>query len=113
MAALRGAFDRLVGVPARAYGSQDQGDRGGRCEQVFTLQERFSPRLASHGAEAQARLPTPVSKVMAAPYEPPLPASLFMQSSLVGVVVGRLVLVQRRERVVLDPSACRLPNVLW
>jgi hypothetical protein len=57
MAALRGAFDRLVGVPARAYGSQDQGDRGGRCEQVFTLQERFSPRLASHGAEAQARLP--------------------------------------------------------
>ena len=73
-----------------AYSNQDQGDRGSRSEQAFTLQERLSLRLASHGAEAQARLPTPVSKVMAAPYEPPLPASLFMQSSLVGVVVGRL-----------------------
>ena len=41
-----------------AYGSQDQGDRGGRSERVFTLQERLSLRLASHGAEAQARLPT-------------------------------------------------------
>ena len=41
-----------------AYGSQDQGDRGSRSEQVFTLQERLSLRLASHGAEAQARLPS-------------------------------------------------------
>ncbi len=57
MAALRGTFDRLVGVPVRAYGSQDQGDRGSRCEQVFALQKRFSPRLTSHEAEAQARLP--------------------------------------------------------
>ena len=82
--------DRHLGGPTMAYGNQDQGDRGSRSEQAFTLQERLSLRLASHGAEAQARLPTPVSKVMAAPYEPPLPASLFMQSSLVGVVVGRL-----------------------
>ncbi len=41
-----------------AYGSQDQGDRGSRSEPAFTLQERLSLRLASHGAEAQARLPT-------------------------------------------------------
>ncbi len=41
-----------------AYGSQDQGDRGSRSERVFTLQERLSLRLASHGAEAQARLPS-------------------------------------------------------
>ncbi|WP_157893446.1 hypothetical protein [Aquidulcibacter paucihalophilus] len=41
-----------------AYGSQDQGDRGSRSEPVFTLQERLSLRLASHGAEAQARLPS-------------------------------------------------------
>ncbi len=41
-----------------AYGSQDQGDRGSRSEPDFTLQERLSLRLASHGAEAQARLPT-------------------------------------------------------
>ncbi|WP_157893405.1 hypothetical protein [Aquidulcibacter paucihalophilus] len=41
-----------------AYGSQDQGDRGSRSEWVFTLQERLSLRLASHGAEAQARLPS-------------------------------------------------------
>jgi len=41
-----------------AYGNQDQGDRGSRSERVFTLQERLSLRLASHGAEAQARLPT-------------------------------------------------------
>lgn len=40
-----------------AYGSQDHGDRGSRCEQAFTLQERFSLRLAIHRAEAQARLP--------------------------------------------------------
>ncbi len=40
------------------YGSQDQGDRGSRSERVVTLQERLSLRLASHGAEAQARLPT-------------------------------------------------------
>ena len=40
-----------------AYGKQDQGDRGSRSERVFTLQERLSLRLASHGAEAQARLP--------------------------------------------------------
>ena len=40
-----------------AYGSQDQGDRSSRSEPVFTLQERLSLRLASHGAEAQARLP--------------------------------------------------------
>jgi hypothetical protein len=38
--------------------SQDQGNRGSRSEQAFTLQERLSLRLASHGAEAQARLPT-------------------------------------------------------
>ena len=41
-----------------AYGSQDQGDRGSRSERVFTLQERLSLRLVSHGAEAQARLPS-------------------------------------------------------
>ena len=41
-----------------AYGNQDQGDRGSRSERVFTLQERLSLRLASHGAEAQARLPS-------------------------------------------------------
>ena len=41
-----------------AYGNQDQGDRGSKSEQVFTLQERLSLRLASHGAEAQAHLPT-------------------------------------------------------
>ena len=41
-----------------AYGNQDQGDRGSRSEWVFTLQERLSLRLASHGAEPQARLPT-------------------------------------------------------
>jgi len=40
-----------------AYRSQDQGERGGRSEPVFTLQERLRLRLASHGAEAQARLP--------------------------------------------------------
>jgi hypothetical protein len=40
-----------------AYGSQDHGDRGSRCEQVFTHQERLSLRLARHRAEAQARLP--------------------------------------------------------
>jgi hypothetical protein len=40
--------------------SQDQGNRGSRSEQAFTLQERWSLRLASHGAEAQARLPTPL-----------------------------------------------------
>jgi hypothetical protein len=40
-----------------AYGSQDHGDRGSRCEQVFTLQERLRLRLVSHRAEAQARLP--------------------------------------------------------
>ncbi len=49
---------RHLGVPTIAYGSQDQGDRGSRSEPVFTLQERLSLRLASHGAEAQARLPT-------------------------------------------------------
>ena len=41
-----------------AYGNQDQGDRGSRSEQAFTLQERLSLRLASNGAEAQARMPT-------------------------------------------------------
>ncbi len=41
-----------------AYGSQDQGDRSSRLERAFTLQERLSLRLVSHGAEAQARLPT-------------------------------------------------------
>ncbi len=41
-----------------AYGNQDQGDRGSRSEPVFALQERLSLRLASHGAEAQARLPS-------------------------------------------------------
>jgi hypothetical protein len=41
-----------------AYGSQVQGDRDNKSEQAFTLQERLSLRLASHGAEAQARLPT-------------------------------------------------------
>ncbi|MFN8958001.1 MAG: hypothetical protein ACK5XI_07665, partial [Hyphomonadaceae bacterium] len=41
-----------------AYGNQDQGDRSSRSEQVFTLQGRLSLRLASHGAEAQARLPS-------------------------------------------------------
>ncbi len=41
-----------------AYGNQDQGDRGSRPEPVLTLQERLSLRLASHGAEAQARLPS-------------------------------------------------------
>ena len=50
--------DRHLGVATMAYGSQDQGDRGSRSEQVFTLQERLSLRLASHGAEAQARLPS-------------------------------------------------------
>jgi type IV secretory pathway VirD2 relaxase len=50
--------DRHLGVATMAYGNQDQGDRGSRSEQVFTLQERLSLRLASHGAEAQARLPT-------------------------------------------------------
>lgn len=40
-----------------AYGNQDQGDRGSRSGRVFALQERLSLRLASHGAEAQARLP--------------------------------------------------------
>jgi hypothetical protein len=50
--------DRHLGVPTMAYGNQDQGDRGRRSEPVFTLQERLSLRLASHGAEAQARLPT-------------------------------------------------------
>jgi type IV secretory pathway VirD2 relaxase len=50
--------DRHLGVPTMAYGSQDQGDRGSRSEQGFTLHERLSLRLASHGAEAQARLPT-------------------------------------------------------
>ena len=50
--------DRHLGVPTMAYGSQDQGDRGSRSEPVFTLQERLSLRLASHGAEAQARLPS-------------------------------------------------------
>lgn len=40
-----------------AYSNQVQGDRGSRSEPVFTLQERLSLRLASHGAEAQARLP--------------------------------------------------------
>ncbi len=40
-----------------AYGRQDHGDRGSRCEPVFTLQERLNLRLASHKAEAQARLP--------------------------------------------------------
>ncbi|OYU78106.1 MAG: hypothetical protein CFE32_03020 [Alphaproteobacteria bacterium PA3] len=51
-------LDRHLGVPTMASGSQDQGDRGSRSEPVFTLQERLSLRLASHGAEAQARLPT-------------------------------------------------------
>jgi hypothetical protein len=41
-----------------AYGSQDQGDRGSTSERAFTLQERLSLRLASQGAEAQARLPS-------------------------------------------------------
>jgi type IV secretory pathway VirD2 relaxase len=50
--------DRHLGVPTMAYGNQDQGDRGSRSEPVFTLQERLSQRLASPGAEAQARLPT-------------------------------------------------------
>jgi type IV secretory pathway VirD2 relaxase len=50
--------DGHVGVPTMAYGTQDQGDRGSRSEPVFTLQERLSLRLASPGAEAQARLPT-------------------------------------------------------
>jgi hypothetical protein len=40
-----------------AYSNQVQGDRGSRSEPVFTLQERLSLRLASHGAKAQARLP--------------------------------------------------------
>ncbi|GBF58988.1 hypothetical protein PbB2_02679 [Candidatus Phycosocius bacilliformis] len=35
-----------------AYGNQDQGDRRSRSDRVFTLLERLSPRLASHGAEA-------------------------------------------------------------
>ena len=58
MGDLRGISDRHLGVPTMAYGSQDQGDRGSRSERVFTLQERLSLRLASHGAEAQARLPS-------------------------------------------------------
>jgi len=40
------------------YGSQDHGDHGSRSERAFTLQERLSLRLASHRAEAQARLPS-------------------------------------------------------
>ena len=50
--------DRHLGVPTMANGTQDQGDRGSRSEPVITLQERLSLRLARHGAEAQARLPT-------------------------------------------------------
>ncbi|MCZ8207506.1 MAG: hypothetical protein O9270_04860, partial [Aquidulcibacter sp.] len=51
-------LDRHLGVATMAYGNQDQGDRSSRSEQVFTLQGRLSLRLASHGAEAQARLPS-------------------------------------------------------
>jgi len=51
-------LDRHLGVPTMAYGNQDQGDRGGRSESAFTLQERLSLRLESQGAEAQARLPS-------------------------------------------------------
>ena len=40
-----------------AYGNLDQGNRGSRSGRVFALQERLSLRLASHEAEAQARLP--------------------------------------------------------
>lgn len=58
MAGFRVLGDRHLGVATMAYGSQDQGDRGSRSERVFTLQERLSLRLASHGAEAQARLPS-------------------------------------------------------
>jgi hypothetical protein len=49
---------------------------------------------------------------MAALYEAPLPASLFMQSSLVVAVVGRLVALLV-EALVLALSACGLPNALW
>ncbi len=41
-----------------AFGSQNQGERGCRSEPVFTLQERLSLRLESHGAVAQVRLPS-------------------------------------------------------
>ena len=58
MAGLWVVVDRYLGVATMTYGSQDQGDRGSRSERVFTLQERLSLRLASHGAEAEARLPS-------------------------------------------------------
>jgi len=61
-----------------AYGSQDHGDRGSRCEQVFTLQERLNLRLASHKAEAQARLP--VDFKADGLYGPLSPASLPVQT---------------------------------
>ena len=52
---VNGWFLGLQGPPS---GSQDRGERDSRSEPVFTLQERLSLRLVSHGAEAQARLPT-------------------------------------------------------
>ncbi|AMS29995.1 MAG TPA: hypothetical protein DIU09_15545 [Hyphomonadaceae bacterium] len=79
-----------------AYGSQDQGDRGNRSEPIFTLQERLSLRLASHGAEAQARLPSRL-KGDGGSVGAPWPGSLFMPSSVVLAVMGRLARAGRKR----------------
>jgi len=86
--------DRHLGVATMAYGNQDQGDRSSRSEQVFTLQGRLSLRLASHGAEAQARLPSRLKGDVA----------------VVGRLVALLVVVQRRGMAAVARSACGPPS---